>query len=376
MKRFLIVAGVLAPLLVLACYNDRDTLGFELYNKPDVQKALTGRFDRFPALYYTMRVNRLRAKAKLNPNEYDDMAVALGRLSRNDEALAALALKAKLPNLSKMDEYRLYANRGTIEAHRWIHDGAKVASISELKTAANDIAKALSLNPNAHFGREGTQLEVIRWIIQIKTAGKNAEVMTLGEWLYEKLEKEKDRQYDYGTTLAGLIMLGGAWESPDVALAIGQYGQFHHHEMELAQLALMRYQELIGLGRKPLSAQLADDMVDEINAEIPKATRYRELPTSERFKMLRKEAEAWHDQKTRYMLTRLEKGQHPDTDPAFWSEWKEPPMPVIPTKLPSQFDWHNLWIFAGLMAALFVVGYTLLRLKDTIRRRLQPPQVG
>ena len=140
MKRLLLLVGAIIPALGSPCFNDRDTLGFELYNAPDVQKALTGRFDRYPPLYYTMRVDRLRAKSSISAVEYDDIAVALGRIGRNDEALAALAQKARLPGLSMIDQYRLYANRGTIEAHKLIQQGGDLKDIQLLKKAESDIA--------------------------------------------------------------------------------------------------------------------------------------------------------------------------------------------------------------------------------------------
>ena len=127
------MAGLLAVSFAAACYNDRDTLGFELRNRPDVQRALTGRFDRFPPLYYEMRIARLRAKRKLTADECDDEAVALGRLGRYPEAMAVLAHKAKLPNLSTMDRYRLLANRGTIEALTWMQEGAKPTQLAQLR---------------------------------------------------------------------------------------------------------------------------------------------------------------------------------------------------------------------------------------------------
>jgi tetratricopeptide (TPR) repeat protein len=331
MRRILLSLGILTPILAWACYNDRDTLGFELSDRPDLQRALTGRFDRYPPLYYKMRVDRLRSKGKLTPAEYDDMAVALGRLGRNDEALAALAKKAALPHLTLDEQYRLYANRGTIEAHRWIQQGGIVADLSQMKAAERDIAKALEINPNAHFGREGTQLEVIRWIIDVKSPRrpKNRDPIPLSKWLLSNVVQSD--KLDLPTTLSGLVMLGGAWESPDVALAIGRTSE---DGIETPTLAYQRYKELIKMGRKPIDADLAAFEVSEITKRPAVSRDDRVTSTADRFVTLRKEADAWHDGKTRFMMDRLAHGRHPDTDPTFWNGWKETPMPKLPTELP------------------------------------------
>lgn len=370
MRRILLLVCGFVPVLALACYNDRDTLGYELYNKPDIQKALTGRFDRFPPLYYTIRVNRLKAKGKLTADEYDDMAVALGRLGRNDEALAALAIKAKLPNLSKMDQYRLYANRGTIEAHRWIKDGAKRSQQAELVAAEQDIAHALELNPHAHFGREGTQLEVIRWLMHTKLGGFKPETEdSLGFWLAAALQHGVGPDHvDVATTLAGLIMLGGAWESPDVAIAIGSVSG--PGKRGIAELSYVRYKELLALGRKPFDKDLTDNDVDAVQMFTKPPAGYGELATPVRFKALRKEAEDWHSDKEKYMLERLNAGRHPDTDPTFWSEWKEPQMPVIPTKLPTGYDWKTQILPA---TAVFALGSAFVIYLRRQRRKASWP---
>jgi hypothetical protein len=367
-RRFLLLVCGFAPVLALACYNDRDTLGYELYNKPDVQKALTGRFDRYPALYYTMRVNRLRAKGKLTADECDDMAVALGRLGRNDEALSALAIKAKLPNLSPMDQYRLYANRGTVEAHRWIMDGAKRSQVAELVAAERDIAHALKLNPHAHFGREGTQLEVIRWLMHSRVGGFAPPTQdSLGSWLSGKLnDGSSPKAVDIPMTLAGLIMLGGAWESPDVALAVGVTSG--GTKVGIAELAYDRYKELVSLGRKPFDKDLSDAEVDALKAYTTSPSEQGDRSTDVRFKALRKEADAWHADKERYMLSRLNSGRHPDTDPTFWNDWKEPQLPEVPITKPTTPDWEFKLLFSGVPTV--ILGLAVLERLIRHRRKV------
>ena len=297
------------------------------------------------------------------------MAVALGRLGRNGEALAALSIKAKLPNLSKMDQYRLYANRGTVEANRWIMNGSKPSEVAELISAEKDISQALVLNPHAHFGREGTQLEVIRWLMHTKLGGVKPETQdSLGKWLLEKLSDGVGPDHvDVATTLAGLIMLGGAWESPDVALAIGTVsGQ---EKMAIEELSYERYFELIRLGRKPIKGDLAKVEGEAIKASSKSQAGDEEFGTPARFRALRKEADAWHANKERYMISRLNTGRHPDTDPTFWNDWKEPQLPQIPTKKPTTPDWEFNLLFPGV--PVVILGLAVLERLIRHRRKTE-----
>jgi hypothetical protein len=47
------------------------------------------------------------------------------------------------------------------------------------------------------------------------------------------------------------------------------------------------------------------------------------------YHQLRAEAEVWQQSRTEYMMARLKAGRHPDTDPTFWSGWKETPPPSL-----------------------------------------------
>jgi len=359
MKRLLLWVAALLPGIAAACYNDRDTLGYELRNKPDVQRALTGRFDRYPPLYYSMRVDRLKAKGKLTPDEYDDLAVALDRQGKSDEALVAIETKGKLPGLDKMAEYRFYANRGTIRAHKWLRESQKGTSLVELQGATSDIAKALELNPNAHFGREGTQLELLRWIIDLKKDPKNAD--SLGSWLSSKL----DADVDIPTSLAGLIMLGAAWESPDTAFAIAEIDAEYHHSPAIAALALARYDELVAAGKPRFVPEVNDVALFTFKDLISNTSPHGEPSVKARFAELRKEADEWHAAKDSYIMERLQAGKHPDTDPSFWDDWRESAMPVLPTKVSAAASWGTILyvVVVGLLIVTVIAVFIQRRRK-------------
>lgn len=356
----------LAP-LAGACYNDRDTLGFELRNRPDVQRALTGRFERNPAQYYAMRVERLRAKPSLTAAEHDDLAVALDRQGKGEEALAAIEAKGKLPNLSEDDRYRFFANRGTIHAHHWLMQGAKAKDVAELKQAESDIAQAIRINPSAHFGREAIQLEVIRWMRSIKTDRANA--VPLPAYLVKHLPKEIDET----ESLSGLIMLGAAWESPDIVLALAVDNLRRHRA--IGNVAYLRFRELLDAGKKCLDPELASLAIErDVMPRVFEKDGTSEWQTDAdmyaqgHFERLRKEADEWHSKRIAFMTARLKEGRHPDTDPKFWDGWVETDLPEVPD--PSErLRQTKYWVAAFLgIVGLAVMGAGIKLGKVVYRR--------
>ena len=343
MKRTALLLAALLAASARACYNDRDTLGFELRDQPDAQRALTGRFERNPPLYYAMRVARLGSRPRLTAAEHDDLAVALGRLGREDEALASLDFKALR---TSDDRYRFFANRGTLRAHRWLRRGANRSKDDDLALAADDIAQALKINPNAHFGREATQLQVIRWLMRPK-----ADDTSLGEWLGKTVKPS-----DPLRGLEGLIMLGGAWESPDVAHAICELAN-DRRKFSTGELAYARYDELLTKAERPLKP--IDVEQDRYDLELGKTPPDGEPPVEESFHRLRAEAETWNRDRTDFMLARLKQGRHPDTDPTFWRGWRDAPMPRLdPTHRMTHSEVQAFW----LSATLYAIGAGLLGL--------------
>ena len=153
---------------------------------PDVIQVITGRFERNPPLYYQMRLARVTRELQHNPKrlaDYDDAGVACDRLGHDDLALAWMEQKRQQLVKSPLDDplikdhwYRLYANRGTFQTHHWLQTGANRHRMAELKAARNDIAHALQINPDAHFGREKYQLQVLNWIIYPANAPNEKEI--------------------------------------------------------------------------------------------------------------------------------------------------------------------------------------------------------
>ena len=355
MKFFASLAvAALVALPANACLNDRDSdsLATQAAQLPETLRVITGRFARNPPLYCQMRIARERAALAATPrqfNLYDDIAVALDKLGRDDEALQTMKRKrALLPAFDASDRtnrenwYRYFANAGTFRAHRFLKAGAPLAKLGEMKTARAQIKRAIEIKPNAHFGRERYQLMAMDWIVARKS-GKTKK--TLGEWIGGR---DGWKSFEYNETLAqtgrgraveglsGLIVLGGAWESPDVfeALAASLNAS---DSVTLRYMALQRAQELLD-ARKPSLGDLNNKIGEEIWADNYETIHvnlqnYPRLDTL--FLELRAEADSWNSARQKWMITKLKTGAHPDTDANFWKGYTETAPPSL------DIEWKN-----------------------------------
>jgi hypothetical protein len=387
-------SALLLPLLLVstaqACLNDRDSdsLAIQAKKLPDTLRVITGRFERNPPLYYEMRIRRALPQLKQSPRQfdlYDDIAVAYDRLHRDDEALQVMEQKRSLlPRFDAKDKavkeawYRYYANAGTFYAHRWLGAGAKKESLAEMKKGRDYIKRALQIKPNAHFGREKYQLMTMEWIIATRER-KGGAGKTLAEWIAGR-EGQKD-YYDSPVDqakvegLAGLVVLGAAWQSPDMfeAMAGSLRGK---GGTTLQYMTLLRCRELLRSGKKSLSPTTLNENVVETRLQgfsngnaFPNTyiNDKNQQALSELYPKLRSEADMWAGKRSIYMLANLEKGLHPDTTPNFWNNWKPAAAPDMNIRwwndrtrryegeVLSQF-WNlgGLWILGGTLAATFL----------------------
>ncbi len=343
MKRVLWMAALLiwTTLTAHACLWDSDTLKDEAKGLPDVIQIITGRFERNPPLYYSIRLDRVAAALKFSPKSlelYDDAGVACDRLGHDEEAIQWMAKKRAIldgmpaddPN-AREHRYRYFANIGTFRIHRWIRAGADRRNLQEAKQARAEINEALALNPNAHFGREAYQAQVIGWIIDeprstrhqahSNDSGEKSEAATFAEILIAR----KGDSDEAVKGLAGLIALGSAWESTDVFSALSS---------------------LLNAKGKSVVAYLA-----QLRCE---------------------DAETWSAKRTDYMLVRLKAGRHPDTDANFWSGYHEtePPShdPSLDERAIILSHSPEKWPGALAMAAVALLSLALLR---TMYRRFK-----
>ena len=402
MKRALTALALLLglPLSVAACLWDRDTPVDEARGLPEVVAVLTGRFERNPPLFYEMRLERVTDHLQSHPEDlaaYDDAGVACDRLGRGDEAISWMEKKrAQLDGLDaarpevKEQLYRYHANLGTFLVHRWVRQGADRTRIDEVKAARDEIARALEINPNAHFGREKYQLRALEWIIDPpKIEGWQGLPNLLG-WSFDDIygqETEPKEADDAVRGLAGLVVLGNAWESVDVfhalnvALQRDSLGYERGREggrNTLAYLAWLRCRELIDAGKGSM-------LPDAPKGEALKAMLRRpdfvdaEKLLDPAFAKLRAEADAWQAARTAFMTRRLKEGRHPDTDRDFWDGYTERPAPGLPAmSVPEHYHARlrmreRLGLLVILGVPVFVVVWLVGRSVRAARRKARQP---
>lgn len=320
------------------CLWDSDTLRAEATGAPGMVETIVGRFDRYPPLYYQMRLERVTSVIETDPTDlaaYDDAGVACDRLGRYDEAIEWMARKRTaldgLPDSEEKTEheYRSLANLGTFHAHRWLASGADRSDLTDIQRARDLIDQAITLNPDAHFGRERYQLMALEWILE--PDGLHSILDTVDGWQgFSYHNVLEDVGYDDAPEgFAGLVSLGNGWNSFDVFNALGLALQ-DRRDSSLAYLAWLRAEEIASGGGRSLNP-MVDASDFEASERIHHLHEHARTPVADFYTKARAEADAWHAARTAYITERLEQGQHPDTHPAFFAAWVEPSsMPAMP----------------------------------------------
>jgi len=361
---------LLAVLPSGACLWDRDTLQEEAKGKLDTVMAITGWFDRYPARYYEMRLDRVTKELASKPGSldlYDDAGVACSRLGKHDESIAWMekkkaVLDAKPAEDSKEDRYRYLSNLGTFHLIRWITRPEEVRStdLADLKTSETFIAQALELNPNAHFGREKFQLMLIRWLLapapgedsygDLNFLNVDAMLRTnpAGVQIPRELNLEEARK-----GITGLIQLGAAWQSIDTfqALRLG----LHSEKMAfLAHLAYLRQKELYDSGLRSLhpSETVREEIVPAFGGGFHGVDQVDRF-----FQKARAAAGSREKSWIAYQEGRFRQGMHPDTHSDFWKDWEEPEFPKIPGPTLIQRAERNPGMFLILFCAALMLGF-------------------
>lgn len=357
----------------MACLWDSDTLAQEAEGKLDVVLTSVGWFDRHPPLYYEMRLSRVSAAVRLEPgrlDHYDDAAVACDRLGRQDEAISWMEQKKKImdslpPAQLGAHPYRYLANLGTFHAHRWVRSKDRSKDLADLDTAIRLVGEAIEVNPAAHFNREPGQLLLLEWLRDGFRGREQPEKIdgSLQQLFVPWDKRFRDRPgFDLTQSLCGIIQLGAAWESIDVyswlVYSLGSRGTFNQERSpSLAMLPALRCSELVlSAKRHPLHPHQDfqafctwsdDQLAKQIEPEklpsgyaqgfvVMLCGRPELRPESadnivEFFQQAKKAADERHQAKTAYTIAKLQRGEHPDTHPDFWHQWKEPSPPRLPS---------------------------------------------
>lgn len=367
MKFYLILAFIcLFSGTAFACIWDRDTLRHEAEGIPDILETISGRFDRYPDLYYEMRRDRILPLIEKSPQDlalYDDIAVAYDRLGDSDTAIKWMEKKKVQLDLNPdpVHEYRYFANLGTFYAHRWLKTGGDLNDLTDIDTATVLIKKCIELNPEAHFGREKYQLKALKWIQSHSGLDGNSPIVE-PDGMVTKTEKGTPPS-EAVQGFSGLITLGAAWESVDIfeALAYALQNEGRHH---IAWLASLRVNELVKDGKHSLTGNPTEgihyNLVDD------------RKPLNTYYKALRAEAQNWQKNRTSFIEQKLKRGEHPDTHPGFWIDYSEktsPPQPPLKIKK-AEVAFGIAWICL-VLGVITVLAICVMALKRKLRKQRQ-----
>ncbi len=388
-KRKVLLFFILLTTQLFACMWDRDTLAEEAKGRPEIIKIIVGWFDRYPATYYQMRLDRVSKELETTPNDlalHDDAAVACDRIGRTEEAIAWMAKKkAVLDALPASDakdhRYRYLSNLGTFHLHRWISlpQAQRETDLADLRESEKLVAQAIEENPDAHFGREIYQLLAIRWLLWDGVSpieSHDETIFTHGETEWVETYSSAS---DYGQIdgLSGLIQLGLGWESSDAFRSLAKVldsGRL----ASISELAFQREKELLSTGKGSLHPlAIVRDQISSGQSRFLKRGRLERVRLErvrDYFPIAREAADRRNGEWIAYQQARFAKGMHPDTHPDFWKDWKEPTLPALPGSSPadklSEFAKENIGINAKRFFAIIVLlSLIILKVVDSARRK-------
>lgn len=123
---------------------------------PETHELIAGFFLRHSDAYYQWRISDRTAipSDKRRPEDFDDIAVAYDKLGKHDQAIETILSKMK--RWPKEGQYESEANLGTFHIHA-----------GRFREGVKHIAKAIEINPDAHFGREVYQKRLVEYLLSI-----------------------------------------------------------------------------------------------------------------------------------------------------------------------------------------------------------------
>lgn len=176
-----------------------------------VHDVIHERFARHGKAYYTERNRRARlaiaeerrkqgSAGRPSPDYFawcDDLGAGLDYLGEHDEAVRMLRAKLREQealNYQGRDLYTTYANLGTFLIHgnfRKARDGDEAAK-ERLREGLAFIHKSIDVNPQAHFGREVWQAEVVEYML---AAMENPTILSKFDLIGDKLTSYWDTEW-------------------------------------------------------------------------------------------------------------------------------------------------------------------------------------
>lgn len=235
------------------CIWDSDTIDDELRGVPDALDLLTGRSPQHGEAYYRARLERLTTDDG-SPSfaDLDDVAVARERLGNPARAIEVMHRKGEaldaLGDAAPTDaRYRYHANLGTFLAHS-----------GRFEDALAELERAVTIDPNAHFGRETVQIELIRSMLMQRRATEAGE-----EPPHSFVDHTLERGLDLDAVVAGLegmVRFGGR----PGAILFTALGETHQRrgDRNLAWFAFQRALECGAEREGPRGIALRLDLLD------------------------------------------------------------------------------------------------------------------
>lgn len=312
--------------IAVACAWDYDTVPEELKGVPDVVDAVVGRLAVNPSLYYRVRLERVVKEMKEHPENldlYDNAGVAADKLGDTDGAIDWMTKKFEQIKTStlaseilKDHQYRYHANLGTFYAHKWAKQSER-SDFTLLKKGIAELETAVKINPDAHFGREIVQIQFLKLFLIKGEDEDDSGYLRESAWrdFIDRTGEEKVRK-----GLIGIMLLGSGIESPDVIFALGMTANMsagRGWRSSFAYMVTSRIKELGG--GKAMKLFSGSDVVLDSGMVV------YESDVNQAFNELRENAKEFRKNRDNFMIAKLRHGQHPDTDPSFWSGYRETP---------------------------------------------------
>jgi hypothetical protein len=97
------------------------------------------------------------------------------------------------------------------------------------------------------------------------------------------------------------------------------------------------------------------------------------MTTSKEYRQLRDDGEKVYQARSAYMKQRFDRGEHPDTHPQFWNDWREPAFPVLKRVNDSWFGRESVWPKVAIVTVLVLIAgvYVAFRVRSDQRKRVQ-----
>lgn len=231
--------------LAVACLWDHETLKEEALRQKDVAEIVQGRIMKHSPFFYEEKASYTKKKidaGDAKPEWFDDLAVALHKLGRTDDAIAVMHDKLRRFG----EQYTTSSNLGTFLGDK-----------GEYEPAIDLLEKSVQQNPQAHFGREHYQIAILRYLQALakepalaneKDAAlglpfKNESALIFADQTKPKWFEAAHLREDVFVALAGLIRFGSADQSPHVWCSLAM-ALAYHGDRNLALAAFRRAQKL------------------------------------------------------------------------------------------------------------------------------------